>query len=218
MRLFLSILIISYTFILASCDKEDYVYPNVITEFIDACTDESGTLSFFQTDKGEILQIQPREGINGLQKDSTYRTISTYKIISNSTKEKRIMLYTCQLIPSMIPMKSESFLFGIVTDPVDIQSIWKSGDYLNMVLLIKCKEKKHTLHFVDEGITIQPDKSQVLNLRLYHDRNNDIEAFTRKYYLSVPLWYYKNILNKGDKINFHIETYEKGEIIKEFQY
>ena len=39
-------------------NKEDeYVYPNVITTFIDAATDESGTLQKLITDKGESLQI-----------------------------------------------------------------------------------------------------------------------------------------------------------------
>jgi hypothetical protein len=47
-------------------------------------------------------------------------------------------------------------------------------------------------------------------LTLYHDRNNDIEGFNRKVYLSVPLWAYAGKLHKGDKIVFNIHTYKEG--------
>ncbi len=219
MRFLLTIFTVLYcTLSFVSCDNDDYVYPSVITEFIDACTDESGTLSSFRTDQGESLFIQPREGISGLREDTTYRTVSTYQIIDETPGQNRIMLYTCQLIPAMIPQKIENFLLGIKTDPVGIQSIWRSGEYLNMILLIKHKDQSHAFHFVDEGITVDADQNKTLNLRLYHNRYNDYEAFTIKYYLSVPLWHYKDILNEGDKIRFHINTYEEGQTVREFQY
>ena len=43
--------------LLGACKEDEYVYPNVITTFIDAATDESGTLQKLITDKGESLQI-----------------------------------------------------------------------------------------------------------------------------------------------------------------
>lgn len=42
--------------LLGACKEDEYVYPNVITTFIDAATDESGTLQKLITDKGESLQ------------------------------------------------------------------------------------------------------------------------------------------------------------------
>lgn len=52
--------------LLGACKEDEYVYPNVITTFIDAATDESGTLQKLITDKGESLQILNREGMDGL--------------------------------------------------------------------------------------------------------------------------------------------------------
>ena len=49
--------------LLGACKEDEYVYPNVITTFIDAATDESGTLQKLITDKGESLQILNREGL-----------------------------------------------------------------------------------------------------------------------------------------------------------
>ena len=65
--------------LLGACKEDEYVYPNVITTFIDAATDESGTLQKLITDKGESLQILNREGLDGLTPDSIYRSVSIYE-------------------------------------------------------------------------------------------------------------------------------------------
>ena len=36
--------------LLGACKEDEYVYPNIITTFIDAATDESGTLQKLITD------------------------------------------------------------------------------------------------------------------------------------------------------------------------
>ena len=64
------------------------------------------------------------------------------------------------------------------TDPLDIQSVWKSGNYINLILLPMAKEKSHIFHFIDEGISNNGDGSRTLHLTLYHNQNGDYEAFT----------------------------------------
>ena len=59
-----------------SCKEETYVYPNVITEFIDIRTDESGTITHLMADNGKRYAVQPREGLSGLHADTIYRTVS----------------------------------------------------------------------------------------------------------------------------------------------
>mgnify|MGYP000508053380 FL=1 len=97
----------------------------------------------------------------------------------------------------------------IKTDPVAIQSIWRGGNYLNLILQVKVKDQKHGYHFIENKLE-NKDGEQTLYLTLYHDRNNDIEGFNRKVYLSVPLWAYAGKLHKGDKIVFNIRTYKEG--------
>lgn len=201
-------------YLLGACKEEEYVYPDVITEFIGAATDESGTLTHLVADNGEEYRIQARNGLSGLKKDTLYRTISIYQPLENQT----VQLYSSELVLSMIPVNAKQITGGIKTDPVDIERMWLSGKYLNMVLLAKVKEESHSYHFIDQGIQKEADGTQTLHLQLYHNRNNDYEAFTRKVYLSVPLWAYDGKLKQGDKIVFHISTYEEGDTQREFIY
>lgn len=208
------LLVILCMYLLSACKDDDYVYPSVITEFISASTNDSGTLDYLITDNDQKLAIQSRSGLDGLTKDTLYRTISIYQPIEEGT----VKLYSCKLVLSMIPVTADHILGGLKTDPVDIERMWKSGKFLNMVLLVQMKDQSHSYHFIEEGVQKEADGQQTLHLRLYHNRNNDYEAFTQKVYLSVPLWAYEHILKEGDKIVFHIQTYEEGDTQREFIY
>lgn len=205
--------------VFASCQKEDdYVYPEVQTEFIGLQTDASGKGVKLLSDKGEAYRIQSRDGLDGLVADTLYRTVSVYsKLGANAGDEADVKLYSCSLVLSLKPIQAKMFKEGVKTDPVDIQSMWRSGDYLNMVLLVPVKETKHLFHFVDEGVT-EAAGVRTLNLRLYHDSAGDYAAFTRRSYLSVPLWCYANVLRTGDKIRFALKTNEEGDTYREFSY
>lgn len=205
---------------LGACKKDEYVYPNVISTFIDVTTNTSGTLQDLITDKGETLQILNREGLDGLTPDSTYRTVSIYEPKETDTQgNATALLYSCQLIIAVKPVTANKLPDGIAkTDPLDIQSVWKSGNYLNLILLPMAKEKSHIFHFIEDGITDNEDGSRTLHLTLYHNQNGDYEAFTRKSYLSIPLWAYEGRLAQGDQVILRINTYEKGFVSYEFTY
>lgn len=206
-------------FLCEGCKKEDYVYPSVVTEFIGAQTNNDGTISQLVADDGTIYSVLQRDGLGGLVADTLYRTISIYEPITQENGKGNVaQLYSCQLVLSVNPLPASDFKGNIKTDPVDIQSIWLSGEYLNMILLVQYKELSHLYHFVDEGITSDQSGTQTLNLRLFHDRNNDYEAFTKQVYLSVPLKNYLQLLRKGDKIRFNLNTYKEGETYREFDY
>ena len=206
-------------FLCEGCKEEDYVYPSVVTEFIGAQTNNDGTISQLVADDGTIYSVLQRDGLGGLVADTLYRTISIYEPITQENGKGNVaQLYSCQLVLSVNPLPASDFKGNIKTDPVDIQSIWLSGEYLNMILLVKYKELSHIYHFVDEGITSDQSGTQTLNLRLFHDRNNDYEAFTKQVYLSVPLKNYLQLLRKGDKIRFNLNTYKEEETYREFDY
>lgn len=205
---------------LGACKEDEYVYPNVISTFIDVTTDADGRLQDLITDKGETLQILNREGLNGLTPDSTYRTVSIYEPKETDTQgNATALLYSCQLIIAVKPVTANKLPDGIAkTDPLNVQSVWKSGNYLNLILLPMAKEKSHIFHFIEDGITNNEDGSRTLHLTLYHNQNGDYEAFTRKSYLSVPLWTYEGRLAQGDRVILRINTYEKGFVSYEFTY
>lgn len=198
----------------AACQDDDYVYPNVVTEFIDGQTNEAGTLSQLVTDKGKVYTIQPREGLDGLVPDSAYRTVSVYQPIDGSDEA---FLYSAELILAMRPLPDWSFQNGIKTDPVNVRSVWQSGEYINLILLPLVKEGSHAFHFIDYGIT-ESGGTRTLALTLYHDRKGDSEAFTREVYLSIPLWPYRHELRKGDTVVLQINTYDEGVVSYTFAY
>lgn len=202
---------------LGACSEEDYVYPNVLTDMIDLKTDHTGTGRYLVTDEGTEWRIQSRTGLDGLAPDTTYRTVTMYAPLTDGKEaEKEALLYNTQLVISPVPLPESGFK-EIKTDPVAIQSIWRSGNYLNLILQVKSKDQKHSYHFIENKLETQ-NGTQTLHLTLYHDRNGDIEGFNRKVYLSVPLWAYAGTLRQGDQIVFHIHTYQEGMTSRTFTY
>ena len=199
--------------LLTACGEDEYVYPDLVTEFSCLKTNAEGYGTQIVTDEGKTWNLQEGNRPNKLKADSTYRVVSRYAPID----ETYATAYSFWQVTAPIP-QPESMYETISNDPVDLQSIWQSGEYLNMVLLVSIKDKKHELSFVDHGITVDQEGRQTLTLTLFHDRKDDVEGFDEKHYLSVPLWHYRNQLNKGDQIVFNLNTYKEGMISRTFTY
>lgn len=204
--------------VFTACKDEEYVYPSVLTEMVDIKTDSSGKLSYIDTDYGSSYKINERSGLEGFTPDSVYRTLSIFETLDSESNSMSATLYSCQFVISAIPSTEDKFTDGIKTDPLDIERIWRSGDYINMVLDVKTKDKTHIINFIDYGINENPDGNSTLSITLYHNQNGDYEAFTKKAYASVPLWPYKEKLKQGDKIEITVNTYKEGVTKRVFNY
>jgi hypothetical protein len=176
-------------------------------------TDNQGFGTYFVTDEGRIWHLSKNNQPDSLTADSTYRVVSRYAPLSETDAKAYSFYKTISTLP-----KLESEYGSIHTDPVSIQSIWRSGDYLNMVLQIMVKDQKHELSFIENGITTHADGTQTLTLTLFHDRKGDVEGFNEKQYLSIPLWHYQDILNKGDQIVLQLNTYKEGMTSRNYTY
>ena len=199
--------------LLSACGKEDYVYPNLITEMTCLKTDAEGFGTQIVTDQGIVWHLQEGNRPDSLTADSTYRVVSRFAPIN----ETEAQAYALWKVIAPLPKPAEAYNI-IHTAPVSIQSIWRSGDYLNMVLHIKVKDQEHELSFIENGITSDNNGTQTLMLTLFHDRRGDVEGFDQKFYLSVPLWHYQDKLNKGDQIVFQLNTYQEGTTSRTFIY
>ena len=196
-----------------SCGEEEYVFPDLVTEMVCLKTDANGSGTHFITDNGHVWNLQKGNQPNKLTADSTYRVVSRYAPLNETDAQAYSFYQTISSLP-----KLESEYESIHTDPVSIQSIWRSGDYLNMVLQIMVKNQEHELSFIENGITTNADGTQALTLTLYHDRKNDVEGYNEKIYLSVPLWHYQEVLNKGDQIVLQLNTYKEGMTLRNYTY
>ena len=202
------------TLILSACGEEEYIYPDLITEMTCLKTDSEGIGTEIITDDGQVWHLQEGNRPDSLTADSTYRVVSRFAPITDSDAK----VYSLWKVISPLP-KLEREYQTTHTDPVSLQSIWRSGDYLNMVLQVLVKDQEHDLSFIETALrTNETNRKQTLMLTLYHDRKGDVEGFYQKFYLSVPLWHYKGILNKGDQIVFQLNTYKEGVIQRTFTY
>lgn len=196
---------IGLTLSLFACgDDDDYTYPSLISEFADVQTDDSGTFTYIHTDNGESLPIVNSHELaaEGITPDTLYRVLSRYELVDKGAK-----LYAIQAIPAPLPLPPTDFPDGVKADPLEMQSLWRGGNYLNMILLVKAQKGKHTFCFIEDSLVVSPsDGHTILYLRLYHDAGDDIQAYTQKAYLSVPLSQYADRLTVGDSISLRIPT------------
>lgn len=198
----------------SSCNDDDnYVYPSVVTEFVDAHVNSSHFIDRIINDQGETFTLENRISAKELQADSYYRSISMYEKTDIQTKLAKA--YSLKLVFSSIPVPVEKFSHGIQTDPLSIQSMWRGGNYLNIVSLPKAQNITHGFHFIQDSVVTRGGITKVY-LKLYHNQNNDLEAYEQKTYLSVPLKSYS--LQKGDSIYFRVNTYKEGLKTWKFAY
>ena len=212
-RLLKNLSILFTAVLLNACGEEEYVYPDLITEMSCLKTDANGFGTEIITDDGKVWHLQEGNRPKELTPDSLYRVVSRFAPITDSEATAYSFYSTISSLP-----KDETEYSIIKTDPVNLQSFWRSGDYLNMIVKVMMKDQEHELSFIDNGISSQADGTQTLTLTLFHDRKNDVEGFDQKFYLSVPLWHYQGKLNKGDEIVFLLNTYKEGMTQYTFTY
>lgn len=202
----ISLLTLSAGFVSCSTDEEDdYVYPSLLSEFADVATDASGAFTHICTDNGQTLPIVNASELvaEGVIPDTIYRVLSRYELVDEGAK-----LYSLQAIAAPYALPADSFPNGIKSDAVAMQSIWRGGNYLNMILLVKAQRGKHIFQFVEDSLTVSSSGKHTLYLRLYHDADGDVQAYTQKACLSVPLHPYSSRLSLGDTIIFSIPTHQ----------
>ena len=205
--------IVFATMLLTACGEDEYVYPDLITEMTCLKTNAEGFGIEIMTDDGTVWHLQEGNRPSKLTPDSLYRVVSRFAPITASEAK----VYSFYSTVSSLP-KAESEYPVIKTDPVSIQSIWRSGNYLNLILQVMAKDQEHEFSFIDHGIATGDKGTKTLTISLFHDRNNDVEGFDQKHYLSVPLWHYEGKLNKGDQIVFQLNTYKEGMTSRTFTY
>lgn len=214
MKVLLNLYILVLTAVLlTACGEDEYVYPDLVTEITCLKTNAEGFGIQIVTDEGKVWNLQEGNRPNKLKADSTYRVVSRYEPIDGIYATA----YSFWQVTAPIPQPENTYK-TICNDPVDLQSIWLSGEYLNLILQIRVKDKRHELSFIENGITIDKDGRQTLTLTLFHDRKDDVEGFDEKHYLSVPLWHYQDKLNKGDQIVFNLNTSKEGMISRTYIY
>lgn len=205
------IVLLLISFLFFSCgEDDDYVYPSVKLEFLTAEAGSDGFLNYLVTDNGERLVVSEDLSKTQIDANSSVRIVSNYEELDETAAGiKQAKVYALLKAVSPQPSPASDFADGVKTDPADVLSIWLGRDYLNVTLSIKMQNGKHLFHFVENKVeTDQTTGRQTVYLTLYHDAGDDLEAFTRRAYLSVPLSKYTENNTRETIVYFSVNTYD----------
>ncbi|MBP1594271.1 MAG: hypothetical protein H6Q12_1289 [Bacteroidetes bacterium] len=205
---------------LLSCkgEEDSYVYPSVKLEFLSAQTDASGKIISLTTDKDATYSVEKDRTDSKLSVNTLQRIVCNYIVTepADNSQNASAVIYSLIKAVSPTPVKLASGT-QMKTDPVDIQSVWLSGHYINMTLQIMLQSKTHLFHFIETSTTIKNGVPSI-NLALYHDKNDDVEAYTKIAYLSVPLDKYIQQYPNGFNVSMSIQTFNDGVKTYTFTY
>ena len=205
--------------LLTSCGDDDYHYPSVKLEFMTAFSGEDGSLKSVLTDEGEQYPVLENASKLTIDPNSFVRIVSNYEPVKTVEGVAGVKLYAVLGTISPFPLPAEKFENGIKTDPVELQGIWMGIDYLNLLLGIKAQDGKHLLHFVeDEEVKEESTGLVTVHLTLYHDATDDVLAYTKRAYVSVPLWQYAEEWVRKVTVTMDIKIYSGETKTYQFDY
>lgn len=175
--------------LLAACGgDDDYEYPSVKLEFLTAYSDASGVLTTVCTDAGERLPVLERTSQTTITPDSLVRIVTNYEPMTAADGTSGVKLYGWAAAVASLPLPTEDFKEGVKREPASVLSSWLGYEYLNILLEVK-QQGTHTLGFVEEFVTRSAGEVEV-SVSLYHDVSSTVQDYTKRAYLSVPLWCY----------------------------
>ena len=197
---------------LTACSKEEYHYPSVKLAYLTGYSDSNGALQSVQTDEGAILPVmQDGTGLS-LTPDSLIRMVTNYEMT-----EKGAIVYAALAAIAPVPLPAEQFTDGIHTDAADVLAIWMGWNYLNVILNVKAQNAQHRLHFIEDRIDDNGNRTDVY-LRLFHDDGDDVQAYTKRAYLSIPLLPYARTDGGTTSIHFSLNAYDGTTKTYDFDY
>jgi hypothetical protein len=191
----------------AACsDDEDYTYPSVLTELVEATTNAEKNIAFIKRDGGETL-YPGNQKITASAADSTYRCICTYEMLKDEKGKatQNVKLYKLQSIFSKFSVPHDQ-LKTHDHHPIQVISTWKSERYFNMYFgLLTTGAESHYMAFSQDSTVVSALGNKIMHVSLIHQQpKNDPESYTHKTYLSLPLYTMKD---EADSLIFHVNTY-----------
>ena len=193
----------------ASCGDDDYHYPDVVLEYLTARSGADGRIVTVTADDGTAYSVLNNVSAPGLAADTTLRIVANYVREEAADGKDGVRLYAAQTTVSPVPRPAGAFKDGVKTDPASVLSIWPGLGYLNIVLEIKTGGGSHAFHFVEDRVADDAATARrEVDLTLYHDAGGDPQYYTRRAYLSVPLWPYDTDGVETLDVKFSLQNYD----------
>ncbi len=198
-----------------SCQDDEYHYPSVKLEYLTAYSDGEGKLLSVVTDAGEYMDVAEDGTGLSYEPGTASRIVTNYEKVVATDGSEGARLYAGIFAIAPEPLPANEFEEGIHTDPADVLSIWPGLNYLNIILTVKAQDGKHVFHFIEDQVTEATDGYTDVYLTLYHDDGDDIQAYTQRAYLSVPLQKY--LSREGlQGLNIHFSLHTSSDEVKTY--
>lgn len=203
-KLLISILTIMCIVVIASCSNDDTdSIPSYRTDILCALTNSDSLVTDIQFDNGRSYHVASQH-IRSRVPNASIRCYSSFEITEDSTSVK---IYDIKQISCYTPLPADSFKIH-PQDPVNVTSVWKSGNYINLCIapLVSAIKDFH-YDFCIDSITDSKGKTLIHTSLLYQRAKNGSEYYTQKFYHSIPL------ASNGypcpfDSLYLYINTYE----------
>lgn len=201
---FQSVCIILVALLFVQCDKDDdYVYPDVLTDFMDIYTNGESMVDYIHPDASGILSLERQLAGQGLSSDTLYRAVGMYAL---PDADGRTLAYSVSLVYAEPPIRLGEGLKARM-DSLYVESVYRGGNYLNIVAQPMMQTKAHVYAFVEDSVVTRGGHTSVY-FTLVHNQNDDRESFPRRVYLSIPLKQYA--LSQGDTVCLRANVYGVG--------
>lgn len=194
--------------LLTACGEDEYHYPDVKLEYLTAFSDAEGGLESILTDEGTTYTVVSDASNINIDANSSVRIVANFGKVAAADGTEGMKLYSSIKTVSPLPMPADKFKDGVKKDPANILGIWMGLNYLNITLDVKAQDGRHKFGFIEDKVITDAEtgKSEVY-LTLYHDAGNDVQAYTQRAYLSVPLQQYAVNQIRTVTIHFSLLTY-----------
>lgn len=198
---------------LASCsDKdEDGNYPRIRSDFFDVLVDKDSMVTHATLDDGKTYAISNVRSLHAMTNDTIIRCHGTLEISADSTM---VTIYSVQSITSGMAHTAEEYKERHMPTeqyPVKVVAIYKARSYINLIVNTMVEASlEHALDFMCDSISNR-NGCRMLHIHLTHWRRpEEIEAYTQKNYLSLPLGkeFFLDEYKDFDSVEISINTYE----------
>ncbi|WP_294083824.1 hypothetical protein [Proteiniphilum sp. UBA5384] len=166
-----SFLVLFLFFLLPGCEKESVRMDSYFVDFATVLVENSNFR--FRLDNGRVLIP---EKVNNFSAEEGQRVIINYVPI----EENMIRInYVTAIFTGTI--QSDGFPENYSDDPVNIQSVWVGGDYLNLIIETEYYNAPHRVSL------LRNPSSSSIDLYFSHSLNNDPPGYPKKMYASFLL-------------------------------
>lgn len=178
--------------VMTSCEKEEDVYGIFYLDIV-TCHQENGATYFtYQTtDSAPMDTLCPVGAVDESKTGEGERVLLQFRPIEEWSKtRKQIEILALSSIHfDTLRVVSHEKMAELPDDTLYLQSVWKTGDFLNLRYRIDYHSRPHSIMLVADESTLEGD---TLKVELRHSRNDDPEGHWSNLYSSFNISGYRN--------------------------